>query len=419
MTGSRLVQVLALGLVLLARPAVADAQQDSAFGHARHARLFISCRDCHAGTGDSTRSVWPKPGGCAACHDGQIERLVDWQPHPGPRASNLRFTHAGHAARFAGRTGPDSSLSCQACHAKPGARWMEVGPPLVENCFQCHGLRSVAHLSAPDTTCVLCHLTLPQAVALSPERISRFPAPPSHESPSFAGPGGHGRLAGGVTVDHHRLAIAPSCTVCHAQDFCASCHVDATGIKAIQALARDPRSLAIATRRRPAWHGADFSTSHAALASASGKSCATCHQRAECLDCHRPSAGDGRANYHVAGYLSKHPADAYGRSSDCSQCHNATYFCASCHQQAGLASRGPLRTGYHNAAQFFALGHGKAARESLESCVSCHSERDCLTCHSAIQGRRFNPHGPGFDAARLKLRNPQMCGACHGPNIPG
>jgi hypothetical protein len=65
------------------------------------------------------------------------------------------------------------------------------------------------------------------------------------------------------------------------------------------------------------------------------------------------------------------------------------------------------------------LGHGQAARQNLESCVACHAERDCLTCHSALGGRRFNPHGPDFDAARLREKNPQMCSACHGITIPG
>ena len=36
----------------------------------------------------------------------------------------------------------------------------------------------------------------------------------------------------------------------------------------------------------------------------------------------------------------------------------------------------------------FLLGHGKAARQELETCVSCHVERDCLTCHAAVGGRR-------------------------------
>jgi hypothetical protein len=405
-----------LGLV-----GTAHAQQDSsAFPHTRHARVFLSCLTCHAGARDSTLRIWPMAAECAQCHDGQVEKTVGWSPRTGPAMNNLRFSHARHSAAFAKKFPTDSAQACQTCHASAGARWMDVGPPVRTNCFNCHGLHSVAHLAAPDTACVKCHVPLAEATGLSEERIANFPAPPSHEAPSFVLPGGHGRAARAVKVNGKRLDVAPSCTVCHAQDFCASCHVNAPQVKAIQALARDPRSLALAPKQtRPSWHGQDFSETHASLASANPATCATCHQRTECLACHRPNPGDGGTTYHNTGYLARHPAEAYARQSDCSQCHNTGYFCTSCHQQSGLIARGPLTAGYHNSAQFFALGHGKAARQSLETCVSCHTENDCLRCHSAVQGRHFNPHGPDFDAARLKKRNPQMCAACHGPNIPG
>jgi hypothetical protein len=78
-----------------------------------------------------------------------------------------------------------------------------------------------------------------------------------------------------------------------------------------------------------------------------------------------------------------------------------------------------LQPGYHDANAAFILNHGVAARQNIESCISCHSERDCLTCHSAQSGRHFNPHGPGFDPERLRRRNPQTCAACHGRSIPG
>jgi hypothetical protein len=80
---------------------------------------------------------------------------------------------------------------------------------------------------------------------------------------------------------------------------------------------------------------------------------------------------------------------------------------------------GPLKAGFHDGARAFLVGHGQAARQSLETCASCHAERDCLTCHSAQGGRRFNPHGPGFNPERLLRKNPEMCTACHGRAIPG
>ncbi len=39
-------------------------------------------------------------------------------------------------------------------------------------------------------------------------------------------------------------------------------------------------------------------------------------------------------------------------------------------------------------------------------------------CNGPLGGRRFDPHGPGFDAERLRRKNPQMCTVCHGAAIP-
>jgi hypothetical protein len=118
------------------------------------------------------------------------------------------------------------------------------------------------------------------------------------------------------------------------------------------------------------------------------------------------------------GFLSRHPAAAYARETSCAECHNQGRFCADCHVQAGLSARGPLRGGFHDSKPSFLFAHGPAARQSLESCVSCHAERDCLTCHSDINGRSFNPHGPDFDADRMRRHNSQSCTVCHGSAIP-
>jgi hypothetical protein len=95
-------------------------------------------------------------------------------------------------------------------------------------------------------------------------------------------------------------------------------------------------------------------------------------------------------------------------------------FCQTCHAQSGLSARRTLvgPAGYHDGNRQFFLGHGQAARQALESCVSCHVERDCLTCHSVVRGRGFSPHGPGFDPERMLRKNPQLCIACHGTSIP-
>ncbi|HSE26921.1 MAG TPA: hypothetical protein VLA95_01730 [Gemmatimonadales bacterium] len=443
---------------------------DDRFDHEQHRKLFPECEGCHAGIADPARSRYPDPASCAVCHDGVVREPVTWSAPP-DRPSNLRFTHPEHERKSGAKLPADSSLVCQECHVPSGAAPMTVRRTLSAQCLGCHGI-TTAHLSAPDTACATCHLPLARATALPEARVAAFGKPASHDDAGFVTSRGHGRMAerGGG-----------SCAFCHARDFCAQCHVNAPEVKAIQALAPDPRSLALtatleapaphreatflsrhgesagrdATRcaschtresclachrtrppivlalpdsgpgrgvgarieRKGGYHESGFADRHGPPARSAPGTCSACHARAECLDCHRPNpaaAGD----YHPSGFLTRHPAAAYNRQVDCAACHNQGAICATCHEQAGLASPGRLRAEYHDANSAFSLNHGVAARQNLESCVSCHSERDCLMCHSAQAGRGFNPHGPGFDPERLRRRNPQMCAACHGRSIP-
>lgn len=448
------------------------------FDHWQHRELFPTCAGCHAGAREPARSLWPAAGDCASCHDGRVEAAVEWIAPMAPRASNLRFTHASHGEAMSGVVGPDSLAECRDCHAPAGADPMQVRAAVVENCLTCHGVRG-PHLETPDSACATCHVPLASAARLSRAAIGKFSTPQSHAAPDFAAEG-HGAAA-----RMGRTGVAASCATCHARDLCLDCHVNAPEVPAIQALALDPRSLAQeaelrpppshadpefirrhgkavnepaakcatchtrescsachvgspaivqafqvaaagrgsgapARRVRPASHGADFAELHAEPASSRPRTCIGCHARTECLSCHRPDAADAAPGYHPEGFLVRHPSAAYARQSTCSDCHSQGQFCANCHLDAGLGSTDGLRgAGYHDAKQGFLLNHGQAARQSLESCVSCHSERDCLTCHSAAGGRRFNPHGPGFDPGTLRRKNPSMCTACHGAAIPG
>lgn len=463
----------ALGLVLLlaAFGGAAMHQSRDPFDHEQHRKLFPECETCHAGVVSAGQSVFPTAESCATCHDGTVQKKVEWSAPPA-YASILRFAHDEHVRESGKKLSADSAVACSDCHTPTGTAWLTVKRTIPGQCLDCHGFK-VAHLSAPDTACATCHVTLAEAKALPEARVAKFEKPASHEGAEFLSSKGHGDQAekGGQ-----------SCAVCHARDFCAQCHVNAPEVKSIQALAPDPRSVALKAelraptthkqsrfisqhgasakrdpascafchtqesciachrgrsaviaalpaagpgrapgasieRKKPGYHTSDFADRHASRASASPGTCSACHARAECLDCHRPNAG-ATGNYHPAGFLTRHPAAAYNRQTDCAGCHSQAAFCTTCHQQAGLSSTGRLAQGYHDADASFLLSHGTAARQNIESCITCHAERDCLFCHSA-QTRRFNPHGPGFDAERLRKRNPQTCAACHGRNIPG
>ena len=461
------------------------------FDHAKHVPLFPgSCTTCHLGAADATGSFWPNPASCRSCHDGVVKSLISWSP-PDPRsapASNLRFTHPRHARETA------DSVKCVACHTLADSG-RAVFRRLVGQCMSCHK-PGVQHLETGNDKCGTCHFPLAEATGLSREQVSRFPVPESHRVAGF-GLGGHGKLA--EQRGQGSQAVAASCATCHARDFCASCHVNAPEVPAIQALRPDPRSLAhkfnfgappshsatnflavhggearrdatscaachsqpscatchvgsplpkpvtalhapgpgrargaVLERRPPATHVARWREGHGRLASSTPRSCATCHLASDCLSCHRPNPAEPaaaaaatpaatRGDYHPSGFLVRHPSAAYARQTTCGDCHNTQQFCVSCHAQAGLsATRSLGRSSFHDGRAAFIVSHGQAARQSLESCVSCHVERDCTACHSSVgRGFRFSPHGPGFDPVRLRRRNPELCIACHGTAIPG
>lgn len=187
---------------------------------------------------------------------------------------------------------------------------------------------------------------------------------------------------------------------------CASCHLT-------------PGGGALDVRRSPPSHTPFFRDNHRVLASGAASECETCHVRDQsCVGCHLGSETLDRpdqdvALYHPADFLEQHATAAWNREVECASCHNTEVFCRSCHTGLGRASAGRTVTGYHNEDVAFQLGHGPAARQGLESCASCHAQQDCLACHSATNGRRVNPHGPDFDADKLRSKNRELCLFCH------
>jgi hypothetical protein len=271
---------------------------------------------------------------------------------------------------------------------------------LVSDCTTCHaGITSGGSAFPAASVCASCHDgTTVRTVDWSP---------PSGGSPAGLAFSHTGHPALECAQCHQREGAVVRANV----DNCMACH----GIAEHQDRTVSNCEMCHAQVPAPTSHTFAWRTQHASEAAAAPEMCANCHVRSECLDCHRPDAASPTGGYHPADFLVGHPTAAYNRETECSTCHNPSQFCQSCHKQAGLVADGrDIGAGYHDANRNFISGHGQVARQNLESCVACHTERDCLRCHT-----QFNPHGDDFNAETWRKKNPTVCLACHRGNIPG
>jgi hypothetical protein len=440
-----------------------EARQEPSFPHDWHEGLFPVCTGCHAGVaaGDEA-SFYPSPDLCARCHDGVDHERVSWTP-PAEETSNLKFSHPTHAAALASEGDP--AQTCEQCHSDPdGGRMSVDGHPQLATCFSCHEHQAQEHYE--DADCATCHKPLAES-GFSTPRIRALPVPEDHQGTGFVLEA-HGAEA---------QAGSARCATCHTRERCAACHVDATrpaiqqlpaapqGMELPPAAAhypvpashsdegwlsahgrqaqvgqcstchvtedcaachRQPVPDLVAAlpsredvqapgvgiaRHAPESHAsAFFQEAHGTLASADGSSCATCHQESFCVACHE---GPSDGGYHPANFVARHSAVAYGRDAECATCHNTTVFCRTCHVENGMGSQGRLGPGYHDAEPVWLLRHGQAARQNLESCTSCHKQRECMQCHSTLGSFQISPHPADFDAEAAWARNPRTCLACH------
>jgi len=202
------------------------------------------------------------------------------------------------------------------------------------------------------------------------------------------------------------------CLGCHApqvnshleaREMCQTCHVPAVESPIFaQGMSGLPK---------PESHEyGDFYRNHRDLAATSPDYCAVCHTESSCTSCHD---GQNTPGFHPINFLASHGPEAYGRTSDCSACHNAEAFCRTCHMSLGLNDASGMGAAYHNDQSFWILSHAPAARQDLESCVSCHQQTDCLQCHSTRMGLGISPHGPDFQGSSIEDRNKAMCKLCH------
>lgn len=358
-------------------------------------------------------------------------------------AVRAQHSHPAHAA-----------LPCTQCHerASTSTRSEDLLLPREAACVPCHSETDRARPSVER--CGLCHIgvRLPEPEASAPDAVgrlfvpvSRMPTPRlrfSHAQHAQAEGGCEGCHAGVRSTAQATRAHLPSmhdCLRCHAVEGlgdlvrggtrregmgtmpCTGCHESLPD-------GRMRAHFAEGWMNPPAWmagmrHDHEWLVRHRWIAADAGSLCAQCHVERECTDCH-----DGRVRsrrVHPGDFLTTHSAMARRDETRCTSCHSTGTFCSECHARLGLASfsspvtRGAAR--HHPPQAVWIRGpnlHGVEARRSLQGCVSCHAEDDCVACHGAgtVGGGGVSPHPPGFSqgCGVILAASPAACVRCHG-----
>lgn len=391
-----------------------------------------------------TRGIAPIAG------DGAVPN--DWLP-PGSKASpipsdeifppqqiTIRFNHKKHVQ--------EEKQDCKVCHAGAytslDANDAMLPKPAV--CDGCHDvdhsdLKNVTAGTDPNGQCTFCHLGESAgaggkvAAFVMPRPNLIFPHK-KHLDRNVKCGQCHGKIEEVELATRDFLPRMAGCFTCHqmsgaaqgdAKGACETCHlVEGNGKLSV--------SFGAGMLKPPAWlhnagHTADFIERHKTVAADDSAFCGSCHTNTFCTDCH-----DGRVRnrkVHPNDWLSMHPQAARQDNPRCTSCHAEQTFCADCHRRVGVARDGasgnrPEGRRFHPPASTWTVGprsaahHSWEAERNLNACVSCHTERDCATCHATkgvSGGQGVNPHPAGFASgcASAFQRNPRPCLVCHQP----
>lgn len=348
--------------VILPRP-----QIPLAFSHTKHLKLGMKCLSCHGGATksiDSADSLLPKEQICTTCHNIKAKNPAKVFP----------------------------KATCDTCHPdfvqgqdREPAK-VVLPPPRLRMTHRAHAILGIV--------CGDCHRNMEKQSGPSRngwgERI-----------PTMA-----------TCIDCHNGAAAPAA--------CTTCHLAEDDGRLITRFGNDEPKLAPIGRYRDDDHRDPNWKFRHAFPARDQAYCYSCHATSDCLDCHagaeKPSA------IHPGNYVLLHSRDALTQSDQCVGCHEGGVGCQKCHETVGVSeassvSQGALTTRriHPEGWASFTLGenhHAQSARNSMNTCVTCHSEQECIRCHST-RTLRVNPHPPGFTGKNLKGRAGDMCEKCH------
>ena len=158
-----LVGLLAAGVLLTRRTALAAPKQPIPFSHEIHDQAGVQCLFCHPGPLRSDAAGIPSVQKCAGCHRTiavdspavqkvmtywEAQAPIPWQP-VSQMADFVFFSHQPHLS---------AGLNCENCHGQVGS--MPVLRPVnamdMGWCLACH-LEQPAQKVARLTDCIACH----------------------------------------------------------------------------------------------------------------------------------------------------------------------------------------------------------------------------------------------------------------------
>jgi hypothetical protein len=355
-----------------------------------------------------------------------------------PQSITIRFNHKKHVKDF--------KMSCKTCHE--GAYTSNdaadrLMPDPAKTCDACHdvthqSLANVVAGSAEHGQCKFCHMG---EGAGEGGRVARFVIP----SPNLRFPHKkhlvrnigcaqcHGKIEELELATREQLPRMAGCFSCHmmpvpsrgeATGECTTCHLTEQNGKMLI-------EFTTGQLLPPDWlhmsgHTPDWIDRHKSVAPNDSQFCASCHKEEDCTECHDGKVRPRRV--HPNDYITMHQADARLDNPRCTSCHQETSFCGDCHRRVGVARDGPVGNRpvgarFHPPPSEFTYAprgpehHAWEAQRNLNTCVACHAERDCATCHATrgLRGGGVNPHPPSFvgKCADAFSRNPRPCLVCH------
>jgi hypothetical protein len=362
-----------------------------------------------------------------------------------PQTLTIRFNHAWHVKQL--------KQTCKVCHAaayKSKKSKDRLMPDPAKTCDNCHDsdhsvlTKVTGGTEDPNGKCEFCHMG---EGAGADFRVAKMVIPDpnlrmnhkAHLDRNIDCAQCHGMIAEVELATREQLPRMAGCFTCHAKSgsaqgqakgHCTNCHL--TEPSGLLLTSFDSGSLQPPTWLHGAAHTPDWIERHKNVAGAASELCGSCHSNKFCADCHDGKVRPRRV--HPNDWISMHPEAGRQDNPRCTSCHQLQTFCADCHRRTGVArdvasdNRLAGRR-FHPPPEEWSTAprgprhHAWEAERNLNACVSCHTERDCATCH-ATKGVRggsgVNPHPLGFESkcGLAFSRNPRPCLVCHSSNDP-